>query len=108
MIPYPRIDIRLSRNFEKEFGPQVFHGYLIAKNLAAYVDGEALSLLRVKRSSTFYRQISGHFVLGFADSDDCIPDVLRLLNEMSAYELITKHLDWRETTMDLDFVALLE
>jgi|GEM_PF-1741179 len=99
------ITIRLSDDFEREFGPKCFSGVLIEPDIAAYlVDGEELAFLVVEKTNKrgVYRAVSGHAHGGPTGDVGDIVRVVDKLRSMTAWEFFTKYFV-RTTTADAEF-----
>ncbi|MGF9824034.1 hypothetical protein ABE430_13745 [Brevibacillus agri] len=104
------ITIRLSDSYEREFGPDRFDGYLIERDIAAYlVDGEELAFLGVVETDEpgLYIATSGHSFAGLTDDPADIARVVDMLRGMSAWTFWERYFLRTDAAADFDFMALL-
>lgn len=108
MTPFPRITIRLSADFEREFGPERFSGVLIEPGIAAYlVDGEELAFLGVAPTDKpgEYRQDTGHVFVGFTEDEADIAKVVDALRAMTGWDFFVRYVVRGDITEEIDFVT---
>nr|WP_146742039.1 hypothetical protein [Brevibacillus laterosporus] len=92
----PLINIRL------DYGVTVT-GYLVEGSLAMYVSNGYLYLVREQNGR--YRRDSGHLIMGRAEGEwSIIPVTVAKLQNMSAWQLITRYIDWRVLDYSFDIV----
>ncbi|WP_340673165.1 hypothetical protein [Brevibacillus agri] len=104
------ITIRLSDDYEREFGPDRFTGYLIERDIAAYlVDGEELAFITVAPTDEpgLYIATSGHSFAGLTDDPADIARVVDELRGMSAWTVWERYFLRTDAAADFDFMALL-
>lgn len=102
--------IRLSDDYEREFGPDRFTGYLVAPDIAAYlVDGEELAFLIVAPTEDpgVYVAVSGHSHGGLTDDPEDILRVVDKLRSMSAWNFYERFFLRTSEVADFDFIALI-
>lgn len=98
MTELKRILIRL------DYGGR-FHGHLIDTRFAIYSDGRHTYLIGVKKTRRGkYLQNTGHMIIGESAPPSEFPRIMARLFSMSAYELITRHIDWTQYVVDFDLV----
>lgn len=94
---FQRIRIRLGIGY-------LVTGYLIEQGYAMYYsryDGEII-LLKVTKHNGEYRQ-EALITVGFSDVADVIPEIVRKLRTLTAWEVLTRYINWRETPIEFDF-----
>ncbi|MBE5396671.1 hypothetical protein HT747_16160 [Brevibacillus borstelensis] len=110
MTQFPRIKLRLSDDYEREWGPERFDGYLIEPDIAAYlVDGEELAFLIVEPTDEpgLYIATSGHSFAGLTDDPEDIPRVVGKLRSMSAWDFYERFFLRTAEAADFDFIVLI-
>jgi hypothetical protein len=108
MTRFPHITIRLSDDFEREFGPERFSGVLIEPGIAAYlVDGEELAFLGVVETDVpgEYRQTTGHAFVGYTDDEADISRIVDGLRGMSGWDFFVRYVVRGDITEEIDFVT---
>lgn len=110
MTQFPRIKLRLSDDYEREWGPERFDGYLIEPDIAAYlVDGEELAFLIVEPTDEpgLYIATSGHAYGGLTDDPADIARVVDELRGMSAWTFWERFFLRTDAAAEFDFIALI-
>jgi hypothetical protein len=108
MTRFPRITIRLSDDFEREYGPERFSGVLIEPGIAAYlVDGEELAFLGVVETDVpgEYRQTTGHAFVGYTDDEADIAKVVDALRALTGWDLLIRYFVRGDQAANFDFVT---
>ncbi|WP_103108742.1 hypothetical protein [Brevibacillus reuszeri] len=104
---FPRITIRLSDDFEREFGPERFSGVLIEQDIAAYlVDGEELAFIVVEPTDKpgTYIATSGHAYGGQTNDEGSIARVVDGLRAMSGWDFYLRYCVRTTEAADFDLI----
>ncbi|WNF06367.1 hypothetical protein [Brevibacillus borstelensis] len=92
MTQFPRIKLRLSDDYEREWGPERFDGYLIVEP----TDEPGL-----------YIATSGHSFAGLTDDPADIARVVDILRGMSAWTFWERFFLRTDAAAEFDFIALI-
>jgi len=107
-VSFSRITIRLSDEFEREFGPERFTGFLIEPGIAAYLAGdEDLAFLGVVETDKpgEYRQDTGHAFVGVTDDERDIAPIVDKLRAMTGWDFFVRYLVRGDVTEGIDLVS---